>query len=68
MIGNIKNFKGVELAVISGNDEEQSFIDKFRYGLARAISGQQNAITIIGPASVVKEMKKDPTKLEVMMR
>ena len=68
MIGNIKNFKGVELAVISGNEEQQGFFEKFRFGLARAISGQQNAITVIGPASVVKEIKKDPQNLEVMMR
>jgi len=68
MIGNIKGFKGVELAVISGNGENQGFWDSFKYGLARAISGQENAITIIGPASIVKEMKRDPSKLEVMMR
>jgi len=67
MIGNIKGFKGVELSVIS-SDNEGSLFDKMRFGLAKIISGQQNAITIIGPASIVKEMKKDPTKLEVMMR
>jgi len=68
MIGNIKDFKGVELAVITGEDEDQTFLDKMRFGLAKMISGQQNAITIIGPASIVKEMKNDPKKLEVMMR
>ncbi|MBS3080892.1 DUF2073 domain-containing protein [Candidatus Pacearchaeota archaeon] len=67
MIGNIKGFKGVELSVIS-SDNEGTMFDKLRFGLAKMISGQQNAITIIGPASIVKEMKKDPTKLEVMMR
>ncbi|MEN9625798.1 MAG: hypothetical protein RL557_126 [archaeon] len=67
MIGNIKGFKGVELAVIAG-DEDATLFEKFRFGLAKFISGAQNAITIIGPASIVKEMKKDPTKLEVMMR
>ena len=68
MIGNIKGFKGIELAVITGDDENKSFMDKMRMGLARAIAGQQDAITIIGPASIVKEMKRDPKKLEVMMR
>lgn len=68
MIDNIKGFKGIELAVISGDDENKSFLDKLRMGLARAIAGQQDAITIIGPASIVKEMKKDPKKLEVMLR
>ena len=67
MIGNIKGFKGVELAVVEDN-EEKSFFQKMRYGIANAIASQQNAITIIGPASIVKEMKKDPKKLEVMMR
>lgn len=67
MIGNIKGFKGVELAVVEDTDEKTLF-QKMRYGLAKAIAGQQNAITIIGPASIVKEMKKDPKKLEVMMR
>lgn len=67
MIDNVKGFKGIELAVISGNSQEKNLFDKFRFGLAKAISGQQDAITIIGPASIVKEVKKDPTKLEIMM-
>ena len=67
MVGNIQGFKGVELAVIS-SDVGTGFFDKLRTGLARALTGQQDAITIIGPATVVKEMKKDPQKLEVMMR
>lgn len=68
MIGNIKGFKGVELAVITPNTGEQSFGRKFNNGLARLLTGQENALTIIGPASLVKEMKRDPSKLEVMMR
>lgn len=68
MIGNIKGFKGVELAVISQDSENQSMLDKMKFGLAKALVGQQDALTIIGPASIVKEMKKDPKKLEVMMR
>ncbi len=67
MIDNVKGFKGVELAVISGSNYK-GFFDQLRFGLAKAITGQQDAITIIGPASIVKEMKKDPTKLEVIMR
>lgn len=68
MIGNIKGFKGVELAVIAGSSTDKTIFDKMRFGLAKALVGDQNAITIIGPASIVKEMKKDPSKLEVMMR
>lgn len=68
MIGNIKGFKGVELAVISQEREEKSMIMKMREGLAKTLIGHQGDLTIIGPASIVKEMKRDPKKLEVMMR
>lgn len=67
MIDNIKGFKGVELAVIQ-NEEEYGLFRKVKTGIAKMLVGQQDAITIIGPASIVKEMKKDPRKLEVMMR
>ncbi len=68
MIGNIKGFKGVELAVISQDSEDKSVFEKMKFGIAKALVGQQDSLTIIGPASIVKEMKKDPKKLEVMMR
>ncbi|MFA7707840.1 MAG: DUF2073 domain-containing protein [Candidatus Pacearchaeota archaeon] len=67
MIGNISGFKGVELAVIEQGDNLTA-MQKIKFGIAKAITGQQNALTIIGPATIVKEMKKDPKKLEVMMR
>lgn len=68
MIGNIKGFKGVELVVISGNDNQRTIFDKLRFGLAKVLAGEQDAMTVIGPASIVKEIKKDPKKSEVIMR
>ena len=67
MVGNIKGFKGVELAVISQNNKMGAF-QKFKSGIAKALVGYEDALTIIGPATIVKEMKKDPRKLEVMMK
>ncbi len=67
MVGNIKSFKGVELAVIE-QGKNLGVFQKFKFGLAKALTGQYNALTIIGPATIVKEMKKNPKKLEVMMR
>ena len=68
MVGHVKNFKGIELAVISGNDEESSFYSNFKYGLANILTGGDvNAITIIGPATVVKEMKRNPKKIELLL-
>ena len=67
MIGHVKGFKGIELAVISGNGE-QTFMDKFRKNLVRMIvKGDLGAITIIGPATIVKEIKRNPKKIELLL-
>jgi len=67
MIGHVKNFKGIELAVISSNGDE-SFFRKMKRGLANALAGGDlGAVTIIGPATIVKEMKRNPKKIELML-
>ncbi|MBM3234539.1 DUF2073 domain-containing protein [Candidatus Pacearchaeota archaeon] len=66
LVGRVKGFKGVELAVI--NPENQDFLDKIRTGIARALIGSRDALTIIGPASIVKDIKKDPRKIELMLK
>lgn len=67
LIGNIKNFRGVELAVVNPNGENASFFDKIRRGLANALVGQRDTLTIIGPASVVREIKKDPSRIDLFL-
>jgi len=68
MVGNISGFKGVELAVISQDAGEIGKFQKLKFGLAKALTGAHNSLTIIGPATIIKEMKKDPKKLEMMIR
>jgi hypothetical protein len=67
MIGHVKTFKGIELAVISGNGRE-GFFGKMGKGIANVLAGGDfSAITIIGPASIVKEMKRNPKKIELLL-
>lgn len=67
MIGHIKDFKGIELAVIGGNGEE-SILDRMRNSLVNALTrGDLGAITIIGPATIVKEIKRNPKKIELLL-
>ena len=67
MIGHVKNFKGVELAVIGGG-ENAGFFGKIRMGFASAISGSDfGSVTIIGPATIVKEIKRNPKKIELLL-
>ena len=67
MIRHVKNFRGIELAVISGNNRANIF-QKARQNIANAISGGDfGAITVIGPATIVKEIKKNPRKIELLL-
>ena len=68
LIGNIKDFQGIEIAAISGDGENLGLFNKIRHNLARILVGEQDAITIIGPATVVKEITQDPKKLELMLQ
>jgi len=68
MMGHVKNFKGVELAVISGNGNE-GFFGTLRNNLVSAIAGGDlGAVTIIGPATIVKEIKRNPKKIELLLK
>lgn len=55
-------FKGIELAVVEQKDKEGGF-KKF---LSDWLLGDKQGLTIIGPASVVKEIKRDPSKIELL--
>ena len=68
MIGHVKHFKGIELAVISGNGDNEGLYSSFKRGLANAIAGGDlSAVTIIGPATIVKEIKRNPKKIELLL-
>ena len=53
--------------MIEPDSRNQSIFYKMRKGIATTLMGHSNAITIIGPASIVKEIKRDPRKLEVLL-
>ncbi len=67
LVGHLKSFKGIELAVISENGNDK-FFSKMRMGIANALfSGDLGAVTIIGPATIVKEIKRNPRKIELFL-
>ncbi len=68
MVGHVKGFKGVELAVVEPDKTEIPFVSKLRHSIANFLVKNQDVLTIIGPASVVKEIKRDPKKIEVLFK
>jgi len=68
MIDHIRNFKGVELAVLSSKNENTPFLSLLRTQIAKFLVGERDVLTIIGPASLVREIKKDPMKIELLLK
>jgi len=62
-----KDFRGIELAVIdSSSNSRLNGFNKVRASVVNALLGERQGLTIIGPASIVKEIKRDPTKIELL--
>ena len=60
-----EEFKGIELAVIDEEEEVTTGLSWIKQGLINHFLGDRQGLTIIGPASIVKEIKKDPKKIEL---
>ncbi|MBT5022641.1 DUF2073 domain-containing protein [Candidatus Woesearchaeota archaeon] len=62
------DFKGIELAVIYPETTSVDFIKKVKHGVVSLLMGDRSGLTIIGPASIVKEIKKDPNKIQLLTK
>jgi hypothetical protein len=67
MIDHVEGFKGIEIAVIE-NGRGEGIFEKLKKRVANAlVGGDLGAVTILGPATIVKEIKRDPKKIELML-
>lgn len=63
-----KEFHGIELSVIyPQKNYEINKIQQVKEGMINKILGDRIGLTIVGPSNVVREIKKDPSKIELLM-
>ncbi|MFW6450504.1 MAG: OapB/ArvB family protein [Nanoarchaeota archaeon] len=60
------SFKGIELGVIHPNKTNLPFFNKMKRVFIDFLLGDRQGLTIIGPATVVKEIKQDPDKIQLL--
>lgn len=56
-------FKGIELAVIDPSKGAGGLFSKIRSLLASVLLGERDGFTLIGPATVIREVKQNPDKI-----
>ncbi len=64
-----REFKGIELSVIYPSTV-QNFagpVGKIKHGMMNLLLGDRQGMTIIGPANYVREIKKDPDKIQLFI-
>src|SRR3989338_3913690 len=59
-------FRGIELATFDPESKDKNLLNMFKDNIFSLLLGNRRGMTIIGPASVVKEIKKDPNKIELL--
>lgn len=60
------DFRGVEIGVFYS---DQSYGDIFRWlrgAFVNMLMGDRIGLTVIGPASIIKEIKRDPSKFQLL--
>ena len=66
-IGKSKKFRGIELASFVPKVKNLSIMQNIIEKLASSL-GDRDVLTIVGPATVVREIRKDPTKIQLLLR
>ena len=60
-------FKGIELSVIMPTSKQTDFMNQIKLKIFDLILGERKGMTIVGPASLIKEIKQDPNKLQLLI-
>ena len=58
-------FKGIELAVVNPEQKDLGIFKKMKAGMMNTLLGDRTGLTVVGPATVVSEIKKNPNKIEL---
>jgi hypothetical protein len=61
-----EDFKGIELGVIFPDKKEMKFLSMLKDKFIKMMLGDRQGFTVIGPATIVKEIKQDPGKLQLL--
>ena len=62
------DFKGIELAIINPPSKASGIFSQVKSGVLNVLLGDRQGFTVIGPATVVKQIKQDPNKIELFTK
>ena len=60
-------FPGIEIAFLQSTGSK-SVLKKVKESILKIIAGNRIGLTVIGPSKIIKEIKMDPNKLEILFK
>ncbi len=62
-----RHFRGIELCTVYPElKKKQKLQNGFKRVMFKLFMGNRDGVTIIGPASIIKEIRRDPNKVELL--
>jgi hypothetical protein len=61
-----QKFKGIEIEELDLEAKNLAGMEKLKSIFVNMLLGDRKGFTIIGPASIIKEIKKDPDKIQLL--
>jgi hypothetical protein len=61
-----KDFKGIELCTVYPEAKNDKLFSQLKHLVLRFLVGAGDGLTIIGPATIIKEIKRNPDKIELL--
>ena len=58
-----KKFKGVELCTICPEFKNDKLFQRMRQVVVNFLVGDRQGLTVVGPATIIKEIRRDPNKI-----
>ena len=60
-----ERFKGIEISVVYPDRRKGNLGKTLKNNLADMLLGERQGLTVMGPASLIKEIRKDPDKIQL---
>ena len=61
-----RKFKGIEICTIQPRRKNIPFGKMLKNKIGNMLLGKNEGMTIVGPATIVKDIRKDPSKVELL--
>jgi hypothetical protein len=68
-MGNItQKFSGIELCTLYPDANNLKLFDKLRKHFANLVMGVSDGMTVVGPANIVKEIRRNPNMIQLLTK